>query len=237
MPITTLVSSATASSPDLFTVSLSQAASIAWSAFTGGNTAQQLASLVNADLIAAEGNEPDGTQMQLVIQGWLNPITGTDYSADMAEYINQEWQAGQIIGSTGDPVEPWYDSSGQPATAIAYPSSNTVTLQWTIGSGPSLVAIVVAIAVGLVALVLIINDIKGLLPWSLGAHTAGAATSPGGSGGFWSSIPLWAKLAGGAGILAGGVALISYKERVGIAQAGANRSSINIYEPGQGGYR
>lgn len=224
MALTTLADSST--SGPIFSVSLAQAAAVAASAVTGGLSAYSLDYIINGDIVQAEANEPDGTQMQMVINGWLNPITGTDYSADVAEYINQEWVAGNILGSTGDPVEAWGN-----ATSIAYSGSNQVTLQWTIGSGPSVVGILVAVAAGLVALVILINEVKGLLPWTLSKKVA-AVISPGGGGSgpsIWGSMPLWEKIVIIGVPVVGIPGFLIYKAKVGIASAGAARSTQNIY--------
>lgn len=230
MALTTLLTSATAASADLFTTDFQTVASTAYSVITGGGGSPwDYTSLINQQLQEAEAGQPSGTQMQLVVDGFRNPLTGTDYAGQVVNYVNQAWAQGQILGETGDPVETWQGNA-----YVAYVTQNPgeVLLQWTIGSGLSLVPLLFVIAAAGIVIYVLLSFVTShfLQPWGLAKAAAAVTTggAPGTPASLWASIPLWEKLVGAAVLAAGGIWFLSYKERVGIAAAGANRSSQEI---------
>lgn len=212
---------------DIFTVSLQEVANAAWQAFTGNLSFLSLTDFVNRAIIDAEASQPEGTKMEMVISGWVNPITGTDYSGDVAGWLNTQWLNGSIKGESGRAIIPWAEYPDQ----IAWADQNQVTLRWTkwqIG-GPFLV---LYIAAGLIALAIILNWIGNFLkPWRMGAQPPS-----GGIGGtsqstlvtWWNGLSLGGKTLVIAGASAAVLFGVWYLAEKSIAEAGATKQTFII---------
>jgi hypothetical protein len=114
----------------LITVSFSEACDIATAILYGDTSYAAMASVVNQGIQDVELGQPEGAHIEIEITGWTNPITGTDYSGQIADYINSNWQNGNVISpETGNPIQPWTDYPNQ----IAWGGNDTVTLRWVKG--------------------------------------------------------------------------------------------------------
>lgn len=208
---------------DIFTASLRDVAYAAYNVFTGGGLMSSLVGFVNQAIISAEVSQPEGTRMEMVINGWSNPVTGTDYSEDAANWLNGQWSAGNVKGEEGTPITPWPEYPDQ----VAWGGGNQVVLRWVkmqIG-GPFLILYLVA---GLVALAIILNWIGNFLkPWQM------SATPPSGGGGG-TTPSWWDRLSFGekALIVCGGVVatffIVWFLAERSIAEAGAPKQTFVI---------
>jgi hypothetical protein len=206
----------------LITIGLGQMAQLAWQAVSSGLNPSTLSAYINSAITDAEEGQPEGAMMELDISGWTNPITGTDYSLQVADYVNSN--AGSILNSDGTPVEPWPGNGGR----LASGGNDTLVLQWVKGQLGA-VPLLVFVTAGIIALAIIVTALPNLLSrWRM--YQSGVATAtPGGSpGGGFSSWPLWEKIAVvSGGVLAGG-GILWFLARRSIAEAGASKSYQEI---------
>lgn len=198
---------------DLFTASLADAARAAWYAFTNRlDMSEVLVQFVNWAIVAAEEAQPEGAQIELSVTGWINPITGTDYSYRVADWINEQWLAGNVVGAGGEPIIPWAEYPGQ----IAWSYGNMLVLRWTKGM-VQVIVFLGLIAASLIALAILASVVgKWLSPWTMTSKT-GAAVSPS----WWDRLSAWEKvmiISGGFLVGLFGVWFLASKS---IAEAGA----------------
>lgn len=109
-------------------------ASVSWDFVQGvlADDPSQLAGYLNRVMMAAEAAAPEGAWMQLDLQGWSNPVTGTSYASDVAAEIQSAYASGQITDPSSGEVPGTWDTQ-QGVLATGDPSSDTVTLRWVKG--------------------------------------------------------------------------------------------------------
>jgi len=236
MALLSLLDSTTAGG--LFLEDLPTVAQLAWNLVTSGTVdPSQFAGIVNRSLQEAEQGLPEGASVELDIHGWTNPVTGTDYSPDVAAYIQQQWQAGKIVDfATGEALQPWTQAAGSPADypdQVAWGGDDTVTLRWVKGQ-LFLVTLLLYVTIGLVvyglvAAVLGNFGIHLMTPWqALWGPPAAVQSAKPGLSGWWASLPWYAK---GAMILGASFGLVGgfwFLAEVRIAEAGAPKSEIVV---------
>jgi hypothetical protein len=232
----------------LFVTDVTTIASIVGNTMIGNIDPTQVQSLLNQAAIQAEAGQPEGAQIELDISGWVNPITGTDYSQSIADEINRYWSQGQF-NVNGELMQAWPGNTqvawGSQDTGI----SDTLIVQYIKGQ-PWLILILVAIAV--IAVAIAIFQYYNNVSWKLGtscpqgeywngsqcAQPSGSGTQTCNSGYHWSGsacvknpnwfqqLPLSEQIlviaGGGAVLLLGVIFAIEYS----LAKAGA--SNINI---------
>lgn len=199
---------------EIFTATIQDVAYAAWQAVTSGLSMAVLLNYVNPAIIEAEASQPEGTLMEMEIHGWTNPITGTDYSQRVADWLNGQWAAGNVTGTEGTPITPWPDYPDQ----VAWGGGDTVVLRWVKGQigGPFLLLYLVA---GLVALAIILNWIGNFLkPWSLSA--SGKQPS------WWDRLSTWEKMFILGGTMIIGLFAVWLLAEQSIARAGASQIII-----------
>ncbi len=219
MPLVTIASSDV--NGDIFTATLQDVAYAVWQAITGGGYLSSLTGYVNQAIIDAETAQPEGAQMEMIISGWSNPITGTDYSGQAADWLNSQWSAGNVTGTEGTPITPWPDYPGQ----VAWGGGNQVVLRWVKGQigGPFLILYLVA---GLVALAIVLNFIGHyfLTPWQMNVNQQSGTTPKKPS--WWQTASLGEKA-----LVVGGVTVVVifgiwFLSAKSIAEAGAPKQTI-----------
>lgn len=199
---------------EIFTASLRDVAYAAWQAVTGGGISS-FVGLINPAIISAEEGQPEGTKIEMVISGWSNPLTGTDYSADVANYLNSQWYAGYILNSEGVPVIPWPEYPYQ----IAWGGGDQIVLRWVKGGigGPFLL-LWAAAAIVIIGLIAVIPYTRLMSPWRMSVEQKTQEIS---GPSWWDRLSTVEK----AAIIAGGTVaamfLLWYLAERSIAQAGA----------------
>lgn len=114
---------------NLVTASLLDVAEIAWELFTGSGDLSSATKYVNHAIYDAEAAQPEGTQMEMILNGWKNPLTGTDYSGTLAQWLNSQWRSGKVKGEDGRKANPWPQYSNQ----IAWGGDGRIILRWVKG--------------------------------------------------------------------------------------------------------
>jgi hypothetical protein len=198
---------------ELFTASLADVAYAAWQAFTSRqDMSSVLLSYVNQAIVAAEEAQPEGAEIELSISGWVNPITGTDYSFQVADWINSQWQSGNVVGAGGEPIIPWAEYPNQ----VAWGLGNMVVMRWTKGM-VQVIVFLGLVAACLVALAIIASIVgKWLSPWTM-TSSVGTVRQPT----WWDKLSPWEKImiiSGGFLVGLFGVWFLASKS---IAEAGA----------------
>jgi hypothetical protein len=226
------------SSGGLFLEDVATAAQLAWNLVTSGQVdPSQFAGIVNQALQQAEQGLPEGASVELDIHGWTNPITGTDYSSDVAAYVQRQWQAGQIVDfATGEALQPWTLAAGSPADypdQIAWGGGDTVTLRWVKGQSFVVTLLIfVAAALVLYAIVSAVFQSLGvhlMSPWqALWGPPAAQQAPKTGLAAWWASLPWYVKGAAVFGTSLGLVGGLWFLAEVRIAEAGAPKSQIVV---------
>jgi len=196
----------------LFTASLWDVANAAWQAFIGRqDMSSVLLSYVNQAIVAAEDSQPEGAQIELSISGWVNPITGTDYSFQVADWINNQWSSGNVIGSGGEPIIPWAEYPSQ----VAWGLGNMVVMRWTKGM-VQVIIFLGLIAASLIALAIIASIVeKWLSPWTM--TSTGKTKEPS----WWDKLSPWEKIMIISGGFLAGLFGVWFMASKSIAEAGA----------------
>lgn len=89
-----------------------------------------VARIISPQLYAAEANEPDGTQMQVVFTNFTGPLGGS-MAGSVATKLNAAYASGKIMDpATGEPMLAW---PGQDYIATADDANATLTIQWVRG--------------------------------------------------------------------------------------------------------
>jgi hypothetical protein len=78
-------------------------------------------SLVNQAVIVAEEQQPEQSQMELVVYGFGSQ------ASNLASRVNADWQQGKIVNTDGTTLQPW---PGAAAIAYGDDAAGTLTLQW-----------------------------------------------------------------------------------------------------------
>ncbi len=138
---------------------------------------QQLAAYVNAEMVAAETNLPEQSEVQLDLQGWQTALgSGAQF---VASQIQAQYQAGNVVypGLASEPSEIPQTWGGFPF-AVGDDATDTVTLRW-LKAQPFLPWVVVGIvlAVAVVAVVYLLEHGTA----TMSSDTAAAAVVRAGS--------------------------------------------------------
>jgi len=205
----------------------------AWQIATQGPSA--LEQVVNAALVQAEQNAPEGAWLLLDLQGWTIPLIG-NVGPQVADQIEQAWENGQITYSSGPdaglPVERWPVDDFGGRFAVYDASLDSVRINAVKRQGP--VIMIILVVLGVLVGIAILQWVLGLFGqrWSFsqGLQPATKSTSPpsGGLGGWWANLPFFDKAAlvtAGIGAVIVGVWVWGESH---IAAAGAARSEQNI---------
>lgn len=217
MPLVTIASSD--ANGDIFTASLWDVASAAWSAFISRQDMSSfLSAYINQAVITAEENQPEGAQIELSISGWTNPVTGTDYSPRVADWVNEQWLSGNVVGAGGEPIIPWAEYPNQ----VAWSYGDMVVVRWVKGM-PQVIVFLGLIAACLWAIAIIANIVGRLSPWTMSVNQQG--TPP--------KKPSWWQTAsfGEKALVVGGITLVAifgiwFLSAKSIAEAGAPRITV-----------
>lgn len=170
---------------------------------------QDCQNIINADVLAAETNSPEGSPMQLVLTGLVDPVTGSPAAAQLASAVNSEWAQGKILDANGHSPPAWPG-----ANAIAYASGSTLTLQWIKGQPWIWIIVGVLLVVAALALYEMLAH---------GSYTLSAAV-PGSVGKAALSFGQWI-VANWPVVVVGGVALAAAP--FVIRKAAQTREAIN----------
>lgn len=126
--------------------------------------------LVNQTILAAESNEPEETRNLCVIGGWGSAVPS------LVSSINQQWQAGKVVGADGNPVPAWPDPgySGQ----IAWNGGNgQIVLRWVKGQPQLYILLAILIVLAGAALYYVLTQ----APWKLQSATPQTLSNPNGT--------------------------------------------------------
>jgi hypothetical protein len=155
-----------------------------------------LAKYLNARLLAAEAQLPEGAAVQLSVTGWQTPIGSS--AQFVADQINSAWTSGEIVDpQTGSPPEPWREYPGQ--IAFGDDATDTVTIR-VLKEQPPLVALYILIGVAAVIAIAVVWDnlSSPSTPWTAQSSVPPAVALN--AGGILKFITQnWAILALGAG--------------------------------------
>lgn len=149
-------------------------------------------SLVNQEVLSAETDQPEGAQMELVLTGLTNPVTGAPAAAQLANAVNSEWAGGHITDANGHSPPSWPG-----ANQIAYASGSTLTLQWV--KGQPWVWLIVGVLLAVAALALYEMLVHG--GYTLSSVTSGSVGQVAAGLGVWV-VRNWPVVLVGAGLLA-----------------------------------
>lgn len=175
------------------------------------------ASLVNRSVLAAENDQPEGYLIQLVLTGLHDPLTGNGMAVKLANAINTDWADGKIRDSAGEEIPAWPN-----ATAIAYGTGATLTLQWI--KGQPWVWVVVGVLLAIAALSLYELLVHGTYsmgsaaPSTIGKVALGLTSA---------AIRNWPVILVGAGLLVATPFVIR--------KVAATREAVNLERYAQGG--
>lgn len=199
----------------LFTSDISSLAQLALNISIGQVDPSEIQAFINTDAYNAEANQAEGTEIELDISGWT--LLGTDYSPDVASYINGYWSQGEFTVN-GENMAAWPGNS-----QIAFGGNNTLTVQYVKGQIWILyIAVAIAIIVGVLYL---IQYLTGQV-WGVSKNVGASGAATGGIGQWWNNLGLIKQTAivgAGLGILAFG---LIFAEKYALAEAGS--SHINI---------
>lgn len=169
-----------------------------------------VAKIIAPQLYAAERNEPDGTQMQVVFSGFTGPFGGS-LAGSAASKLNAAWLAGKIMDpATGEQLKGW---PGASMIATGDDSTATLTVRWVRGQ-IWIVYLLWAMA-GALAIYFLYSALRHS-HWAVSILSALNPTNPQGLGGaklFGVPLYLWAGGAAAAVIVPFGEERLSVYER------------------------
>jgi hypothetical protein len=201
---------------ELFTASLWDVGRAAWDAFVNRrDMSSVLVSYVNQAVIAAEEAQPEGARIELSITGWTNPITGTDYSYQVADWINNQWLTGNVIGAGGEPITPWDEYPGQ----VAWSYGNMVVLRWT-KLMPQVIVFLGLLAAVIWGVLLLADVLGRLSPWTMTSEVKKPS--------WWDKLSFGEKALVVGGVTVTALFSIWFLSARSIAEAGAGRQTIVI---------
>jgi len=204
----------------------------AWQIATQGPSA--LEQVVNAALVQAEQNAPEGAWLLLDLQGWTIPLIG-NVGPQVADQIQQAWANGQITYSTGpeagQPIERWPVSEFGGRFAVYDANLDSVRINAVKRQGP--IITIILIVLGVLVGIALLQSLFGLFGarWTLSQGVQPITKTPppsGGLAGWWATLPFLDK----AAIVTAGIGAVIFGVWVWgeshIAAAGAARSEQNI---------
>jgi hypothetical protein len=134
--------------------------SVLWQIIVNRGDLSVLVQYVNPIIQEVEAYQPEGTPMQFEIEGLVNPITGTDYSPAVAEWLNSKWQEGVFTEPSGAWLTPWPEYPYQ----IAWGKNGILTIRWVKLFPWGAVIVIVALLVAIV-LYPVIRDVWAYIRW------------------------------------------------------------------------
>jgi hypothetical protein len=204
----------------------------AWQIATQGPSA--LEQVVNAALVQAEQNAPEGAWLLLDLQGWTIPLIG-NVGPQVADQIQQAWANGQITYSTGpeagQPIERWPVDEFGGRFAVYDANLDSVRINAVKRQGP--IITIILIVLGVLVGIALLQSLFGLFGarWTLSQGVQPITKTPppsGGLAGWWATLPFLDKAAIVTAGLGGLVFLIYVWGESRIAAAGAARSEQTI---------
>lgn len=151
---------------------------------------------VNAALLAAETNLPEGTRVEMEISGWATPLGSS--AQLVASTLQSAYQQGRIVDpESGQPPEAWPEYPGQ--IFWGDDATDTLTVR-ALKAQPPVVAI--WIVVGLLALVAAVLVWDALHASTWRASSASAAVAKAAVGVLSWAVGHWYLVLGGAAVLA-----------------------------------
>lgn len=187
-------------------------ASAIWQAITRKDLSG-LAQYANSVIQQVEEAQPEGTPMQLEIQGL------GDYASSIADWLNTKWQEGYLVEPSGAPLVPWPEYPNQ----IAWGENGTLTLRWVKMFVWAAILIVVAFVVAIIVYAAA-PYITGWTRWVLSRVPPPPQKEEGGT--WWDRLSPIEK----AAIIGGGTVALAFvlwfmvQQRV--AEAGAPKITI-----------
>jgi hypothetical protein len=229
-----VASASTAQAGPLFPMSWTEVYKVLTTSLTRGED------LLNPAFTKAIQDTPEGGLLELSMSGMPTlPVVGVTGQV-VADRLNTEWAAGRLRyaegPAKGQRIELWPRSDGGPGKLAVYdPTTRTVTVRCVKRQPPILIIILVILGI-LVALA-IADAVLGTVGKQITFHglvptvvPKPPTPPPGSVASWWDNLSFLDKaliLGGGLGLVGFGVWVWGEEK---IHAAGANRSSINIYE-------